>query len=89
MKPDATTITGDQPMNEVKPLKKKTMTLNELQLRTLDVIRKARFQLGRSAHDNGMSDDEFIEQVLETLETEIYQDRHVLKMTARERSAGK
>ena len=65
----------------VEPLKKKTMTLNELQVRTLNVIRLARFQLGRSAHEEGMSDAEFIEQVLEPLETDIHQDRHILRKT--------
>lgn len=66
--------------NTVKPLKKKTMTLSQLQLRTLDVLRKVRFQFNRAAHDEGMSDSEFIEDVLEPLETDIYQDRQVLKM---------
>lgn len=64
----------------VEPLKKRTMTLNQLQLRTMDVLRKARFQLGRSAHEEGMSDAEFIEQVLEPFETDLYQDRQMLRM---------
>ena len=64
---------------KVKPLKKKTMTLAQLQLRTLDVLRKVRFQFGRAAHEDGMSDDEFIEQVVNPLETDIYQDRVILR----------
>ncbi len=67
----------------VEPLKKRTMTLSQLQMRTLDVLRKVRFQLGRAAHENGMSDAEFIEEVLEPLATDIYQDRQVLKMLKR------
>lgn len=67
-------------MSDVQPLKKKTMTLSELQLRTLDVLRKVRFQFNRAAHEDGMSDAEFLDAVLEPLETDIYQDRKVLKM---------
>ncbi len=67
-------------MSKVKPLKKRTMTLDKLQLQTLNVIRRARFQLSRPAHENNMSDAEFIEQVLEPLETDIHQDRQILKM---------
>ena len=67
-------------MKKVKPLKSKTMTLNELQLRTLNFLRLVRFQFNRQAHEEGMSDGEFIEQVLDPLETTIYQDRQVLKM---------
>lgn len=64
----------------IPPLRKKTMTLNELQLRTLDVLRKVKFQFGRQAHEEGMSDAEFIDQVIDPLATDIYQDRQVLKM---------
>lgn len=70
--------------NKVKPLTKKTMTLNELQMRTLDVLRKVKFQLQRQAHENGMSDSEFLEEVVEPLETDIFQDRHVLKQRKRD-----
>lgn len=64
----------------VKPLTKKTMTLSQLQMRVLDVLRKVKFQFGRQAHEDGMSDAEFIEQVIDPLSTDIYQDREVLKM---------
>lgn len=66
-------------MSEVPPLKKRTMTLSRLQLRTLEVIRKTIFQFNRHAYEPGMSDSEFIEQVLLPLENDIYQDRHMLK----------
>ncbi len=70
-------------MEKVKPLTKRTMTLSELQMRTMDVIRKVKFQLGRAAHEDGMSDAEFIEEVLDPLTTDIYQDREVLRMHRR------
>ena len=63
-----------------EPLRKRTMTLGQLQLRTLDVLRKVRFQFGRQAHDQGMSDGEFIDEIIAPLETDIYQDRQILKM---------
>lgn len=69
----------------VKPLKRKTLTLNELQLETLNTIRLVRFQLGRQAHEDGMSDAEFDERVLAPLETRIVQDRSVLKMARKSR----
>lgn len=69
-----------EPMASVKPLRSKTMTLSELQLRTLDVLRKVRFQLGRAAHEEGMSDAEFVDEVIDSLSTDIYQDRQVLKI---------
>ena len=64
---------------KVEPLKSRTMTLSELQLETLDLIRKLRFQLRRPAHAEGMSDEEFLEHIVEPLETTIYQDREMLK----------
>lgn len=66
-----------------KPLKKRTMTLGDLQMRTLDVLRKVRFQLQRQGHEPGMSDGEFLASVIEPLETDIYQDRQMLKMLRR------
>lgn len=66
-------------MAKVRPLKKRTMTLEQLQLRTLDVLRKVRFQLGRQGYEGGMSDAEFVDRVVNVLETDIYQDREILK----------
>lgn len=62
------------------PLKKRMMTLSKLQLRTLDVLRKVRFQLQRQGHEPGMSDAEFLASVLEPLEADIYQDRQMAKL---------
>jgi len=64
------------------------MTLSQLQMRTLDVLRKVRFQLGRQAHEEGMSDAEFIDSILEPLETDIHQDRQMLKMLRRSKKDG-
>lgn len=63
-----------------EPLKSRTMGLSALQLETLDLIRKVRFQLNRAAHEDGMSDGEFMDQVLTPLEQKILADRQVLKM---------
>ena len=64
----------------VKPLRARTMGLSELQLATLDLIRKVRFQLNRLAHEDGMSDSEFLDQIVDKLEHHILQDRVVLRM---------
>lgn len=63
-----------------KPLTKKTMTLDELQRRTLDVLRKVRSQFARQGHEPGMSDSEFLDTVVEPLANDIHQDRQMLKM---------
>jgi hypothetical protein len=68
---------------QVTPLRSRTMTLSQLQMEVLDVLRKVKFQFRRQAHEDGMSDAEFIEQVIDQLATKIYQDRQVLKMHRR------
>lgn len=72
--------------NHVQPLKKKTMALSQLQMRTLDVLRKVRFQFRRQGHEPGMTDEEFLDSVVEPLETDIYQDRQILKMKRKEQN---
>ncbi len=67
----------------VEPLRARTMGLSELQLATLDLIRKARFQFNRAAWEEGMSDEEFLEQIAAPLETRILQDRVVIRMRRR------
>lgn len=67
-------------MGTPKPLKKRMMTLSQLQLKTLDVLRRVKFQFDRQAHDEGMSDGEFIDQVVDPLMTDIYQDRQMQKL---------
>lgn len=63
----------------VEPLKSRTMGLSELQFATLELIRKVRFQFRRQAHEDGMSDEEFMSQVVEPFEHRIYADRAVLR----------
>jgi hypothetical protein len=63
----------------VEPLKSRTMTLGELQLKTLDLCKKVRKQLNRKAHEPGLSDAEFLDQVVEPLKTIIEQDRYVIQ----------
>ena len=65
---------------EPKPLKAKTMTLHQLQMETLSLIRKVRFQLKRQPWQGGMSDEEFAEKVLGDFEAKIAADVHVIKM---------
>lgn len=72
-----------------EPLKSKTMTLSDLQLVTLDLISKVRKQLNRQAHEDGMSDREFQDEVLDSLESEIYADRSVLRSKRREAKLAK
>jgi hypothetical protein len=64
----------------VKPLTRRTMTLSELQLRTANFLRLVKFQLRRMPHQDGLNDEEFIAQQVEPFETDIYQDRQILKM---------
>jgi hypothetical protein len=72
-----------------RPLQKRTMTLSQLQMRTLDVLRKVRFQLQRPHWAaEGMTDAEFLEQIICPLETDIYQDRQILKMAKKEKRDG-
>jgi hypothetical protein len=68
--------------NVVEPLKMKTMTLSQLHRRTLKVLRLVRLQFNRAAHEDGLSDAEFLDQVISPLETDIKQDRDILKMKA-------
>lgn len=63
----------------VEPLKSRTMTLDELQRETLKVLRKVRRQLNRSPYQSGMSDLEFMEEVLDPLQMRILADRDVLR----------
>ena len=62
------------------PLRPKTMTLEELQDYTLRLIRLTRGQLNRSSWEDGMTDGEFEEQVLDVLATKITNDQYVLKI---------
>ena len=58
----------------VKPLRARTMTLDELRQRTLDLIKATRKQFRRHSWQDGMSDEEFIDKVLGQLEHQIKGD---------------
>lgn len=62
-------------MAKVPPLKSTIHTLDELQLETLNLCRKVRFQLQHHAHQSGLNDTEFLEQIVSPLEEKIYADR--------------
>lgn len=65
---------------KVKPLKSRTMTLSQLQTKTLKVLRLVRKQFNRAAHEEGMSDNEFLDKVVGQLECIIKSDRAVEKL---------
>lgn len=72
----------------VKPLRKRTMTLEQMQVRTLKFLNLCRKQLQRMPHEPGLNDTEFIEQVVNPFRNDILQDRDVLKMAAEREKAG-
>jgi len=71
--------------DKVKPLQSRTMTLSQLQLKTLDLIRQMKFQLNRASWEDGRSDREFIDDVLREFEGEILNDRFVLAEARRKK----
>lgn len=60
------------------------MTFKQLQQRTLKVLRLVVKQLNRAAHMPGLSDDEFIDEVLCPLKNDILQDQYMLKQYEKE-----
>jgi len=68
------------------PLKSKTMTLGELQLAVIKLCREVRIQFNRAAYEDGMSDNEFLDRIVEPLKTRIHRDRDVIKSAKRNRS---
>lgn len=72
-------MTDHDDKGQVRPLRARVMTLHELQLKTLDLIRKTRFQFNRSAHEDGMSDGEFMSQIVDPLEHQIVNDRWMIE----------
>lgn len=70
----------------VKPLKKRTMALDELQRRTINVLKKCRKRLRTPPYAVESTDEEFIYDVIESLIIDIQQDRQMLKILAKEKS---
>lgn len=69
-------------MTTVEPLKKRTMTLPELQKRTVKVLKMIRTHL-EDANTSPHTDGEIIDDLIEPLLTDIRQDRAMLKMLAK------
>ena len=67
---------------QVRPLRAKTMTLDDLQRQILLVLRMVRQQFNRPAWKEGMTDSEFLDRVVGRLETVIKQDRMVSKINS-------
>lgn len=67
----------------VEPLRSRVLTQEELQKEILSLICRVRSQLNRSPYENGLSDLEFQQQVLDTLELEIRNDIDMLRMKSK------
>ena len=67
-------------VDEIQPLRKKTMTLNDVQERTIKLIKAVRKHLSTPTHVSGVTDTEFDDKFLCTLETEIRNDIEYRKM---------
>lgn len=63
------------------------MTLEQLQVRTLKFLRQCRRQFNHLPHEQGMTDIEFIEDVLNPFKNDILSDRDVLRMAAEREKA--
>ena len=70
----------------VKPLTKRTMTLEQLQKRTIKVLQQCRKRLRTPPYAVESTDEEFIYDVIETLIIDIKQDRDMLKMLSAKES---
>ncbi len=64
-------------LDVVRPLAKHTATLGELRNRTLLALQAAREQLRKGPYEEGLTDVEFIEMVLEPFITDIKSDLYV------------
>lgn len=73
--------------DQIPPLRSRTMTLDELQRATLLLIRRVRKQLFKASWESGLTDEEFVDNVLFPLRDTILQDIQVLTM-AREVANG-
>ena len=71
-------MTPTEPKPE--PLQSRTMTLGELQKRTLKFLELCRRQLQKMPHEEGLTDVEFIEQELNQFKNDIKTDIAVQKM---------
>lgn len=72
-------------MSKVRPLKAKVQTLQELRFSALHFIKKVRKQLQHSPYQEGMSDQEFIDQVVNPFEEKIRTDRDMERIIEKQK----
>lgn len=70
---------------KTRTLKSSVMTLDELQRETLGLIRRMKAQLRKSPWQGGLSDREFIEHVLDPMQSKVAADREVANFKKRQR----
>lgn len=62
----------------VTPLRRRTMTLEQLQKKTLQLIKRVHKHLNTPTHVSGVTDGEFLEKACYPLESRISEDRMIL-----------
>lgn len=67
----------EESLNTIKPLKARVDTLEELQTKVLKVCALLRRQFNRAPYEGGLSDTEFLDQVIAPLERKIQTDREI------------
>ena len=72
-------------MSKVRPLKAKVQTLQELRFSALHFIKKVRKQLQHSPYQEGMNDQEFLDQIVSPFEEKIRNDRDMEQMIGRQK----
>lgn len=66
--------------HQIKPLKKRIMTLQQLRQRTVRALQLCRKQFLKSPHEEGLTDEEFIDEHINPLLNDIWQDRQMEKI---------
>ena len=69
-------------MTKVKPLQSRIMTLDDMRCRTLAVIKLCRKQFRKGPYDDGLADEEFIDEVLNDFANKIKADIEMEKIIA-------
>lgn len=72
-------------MSKVRPLKAKVQTLQELRFSALHFIKKVRKQLQHSPYQEGMNDQEFIDNVVNPFEEKIRTDRDMERIIEKQK----
>ena len=77
-KSPATNGTNGTKEKAIEPLRARTMSLDTLQRRTLEVIKQTIKQFDHHYYEDGLSDRQFVDQVLRSFAEDIKVDRLVL-----------